>query len=85
MVFGRGVRAAGCLVSTRLQQDIEFGTVLIDGAPQQVRLSSQRHKHFIEVPRGGSFFPQPALALDPIFQSDSFSLNILYIDPQPAP
>jgi hypothetical protein len=26
--------------------------VLIDGAPQQVRLSAQRHKYFVKVPRG---------------------------------
>jgi hypothetical protein len=26
--------------------------MLIDGAPQQVRLAAQRHKYFVKVPRG---------------------------------
>jgi hypothetical protein len=31
---------------------MELGTVLIDGAPQQVRLAAQRHKCFVKVPCG---------------------------------
>ena len=38
-----------CLVATLLQQDIEFGTVLINRSPQQIRLAAQRNKHFVEV------------------------------------
>jgi hypothetical protein len=41
----------GSLVATLLQQDVELGTVLIDGAPQHVWLAAQRHEHFVEVPR----------------------------------
>jgi len=41
----------GCsLVATLLLQDIEFGTVLVNGAPRQVRLAAQHHKHFVKVP-----------------------------------
>ncbi len=40
------------LVAALLQQEIEFGTMLIDGAPQQVRLAALRHKYFVKVPRG---------------------------------
>jgi hypothetical protein len=41
----------GSLVAKLLQQDVEFGTVLIDGAPQHVRLAAQRQEHFVQVPR----------------------------------
>lgn len=46
-------KALGCrLVATLLQQDIEFGTVLINCTPQQIRLAAQRNKHFVEMPGG---------------------------------
>jgi len=41
-----------CLVATLLQQDIEFGTVLINCLPQQIRLAAQGHKHFVQMPCG---------------------------------
>jgi len=45
--------ALGCrLVAVLLQQDVEFGTVLINGTPQQVRLTAKRHKHLVKVPCG---------------------------------
>ena len=38
------------LVAPLLQKDIELGAMLIDGAPQQVWFSAQRHEHLIEMP-----------------------------------
>ncbi|SAL66717.1 hypothetical protein AWB65_06384 [Caballeronia humi] len=45
-------RLAAGLVATLLQQDIEFGTVLINSPPQQIRLAAQRHKYFVQMPGG---------------------------------
>jgi hypothetical protein len=46
-------KALGCsLIATLLQQDIEFGAVLIDCSPQQIRLAAQRHKHLVQMPCG---------------------------------
>ena len=42
----------GCgLVAPLLQQDVEFGAVLVDRTPQQVRFATQRDEHLVEVPR----------------------------------
>jgi hypothetical protein len=43
--FGRGFIAA-------LLYQVELSAVLIDCAPQQVRLATQRHKYFVKVPCG---------------------------------
>ncbi len=41
----------GCsLVATLLQQDVEFDAVLVDCAPQQVRLATQGEEHLVEMP-----------------------------------
>jgi hypothetical protein len=40
----------GC-VAPFLQQDVEFGAMLVDRTPQQVRFATKRDKHFVEVPR----------------------------------
>ena len=45
-------KALDCsLIAMLLQQDIEFGTVLIDCSPQQISLATQRDEHLVEVPR----------------------------------
>jgi hypothetical protein len=42
----------GCgFVAPLLQQDVGFGTVLVDRAPQQLRFATQCDEHFVEVPR----------------------------------
>jgi hypothetical protein len=35
------------LVATLLHQHIEFGAVLVDRPPQQIRLTAQRHEHLV--------------------------------------
>jgi hypothetical protein len=45
----------GGLVATFLQQDVEFSTVLIDCAPEQVRLTAQRHENFVKMPCAARF------------------------------
>src|SRR5882762_2660535 len=41
----------GGLVAPLLHQDVEFGAMLVDRTPQQVRFASQRDEHLVEVPR----------------------------------
>src|SRR5690606_3674979 len=31
-------------------KDVEFGAMLVDGTPQQVRLTAQRHEHLVQMP-----------------------------------
>lgn len=38
-------------VAPLLQQDVEFGAMLVDRTPQQVRFATQRDEHLVEVPR----------------------------------
>ncbi|KWC76354.1 hypothetical protein WL56_26665 [Burkholderia cepacia] len=40
----------GSFITPLLQQDVEFGTMLVDGAPQHIRLAAQSHEHLVEVP-----------------------------------
>src|ERR1700692_3523194 len=42
--FGRG------FVAPLLYQDVEFGAMLVDRTPQQVRFATQRDEHLVEVP-----------------------------------
>ena len=43
--------AFGCdLVAAFLQKNVEFSAMLIDGAPQQVGFSAQRHEHLVQMP-----------------------------------
>jgi hypothetical protein len=41
----------GSFVAKRFQQDVEYGPVLIDGAPQHVWLAAQHDRHFVDLPR----------------------------------
>jgi hypothetical protein len=44
--------ALGCrLVAAFLQQDIELSTMLVDGAPQQIRLTADIDEDLVEMPR----------------------------------
>lgn len=43
----------GCLVPSALQQGIEDVTVCIDGTPQPVFLTLDRHSHLVELPLVG--------------------------------
>lgn len=38
-------KALGCSLIDAFAADIEFGTVLIDGSPQLIKLAARRHKH----------------------------------------
>ncbi len=49
--FGRG------FVPPLLQQDVEFGTVLVDGPPEQIRLAAQRHEHLVKMPGAAGLTP----------------------------
>lgn len=51
------------LVAPLLQQDVELGTVLIDGPPQQRGLAMQRHEHLIKMPSAAGLAPRD---LDPV-------------------
>src|ERR1700710_500058 len=48
----------GGLVTPLLHQDVEFGAVLVDRTPQQVRFASQRDEHLVEVPRATGLAPR---------------------------
>src|ERR1700686_4835883 len=39
------------LVAPLLQQNVEFGAVLIDCTPQQIRFAAQCDEHFVKMPR----------------------------------
>jgi len=39
-------------VAPLLHQHVEFGTMLVDRTPQQVRFATKRDEHLVEVPRG---------------------------------
>src|SRR5882757_5822569 len=41
----------GGLVAPLLHQDVEFGAMLVDRTPQQVRFATQSDEHLVEVPR----------------------------------
>ena len=43
--FGRG------LVAPLLHQDVEFGAMLVDRTPQQIRFAAQRDEHLVKLPR----------------------------------
>ncbi|AMV45931.1 hypothetical protein ATN79_28735 [Paraburkholderia caribensis] len=46
----------GCgRVAPLLQQDIEFGAVLVGGSPQHIMFTAQHHKRFIEMPGTARF------------------------------
>jgi len=38
------------LVAASLDQNVEFGAMLIDGTPQQMGFPAQRHEHFVQMP-----------------------------------
>jgi hypothetical protein len=40
-----------------LHQHVEFGTMLVDCSPQQIRLAAQRHKHLVPMPCAARLAP----------------------------
>jgi hypothetical protein len=52
------------LVATLLHQHVEFGTMPVDRAPQQLRLAAQRHEHLVQMPCAARLAPRRLGATD---------------------
>ncbi|RKT13454.1 hypothetical protein B0G69_6605 [Paraburkholderia sp. RAU2J] len=50
--FGRS------LVAALLQEDVEFDAVLVDRAPQHIRLAAQCHEHLVKMPGAARLVPR---------------------------
>jgi hypothetical protein len=39
-----------CLIATLLNKDVQYDSVLIDGSPQPVTLTTDLERHFVQMP-----------------------------------